>query len=102
MDDGWMGPAALPEGSVGLEFTHGQITGVFRKFGVGDGNAAINHVNIIRCQWDQYPEFELPLEPTLYQITFESAPAELIGGCGLDPAGSSADMRVVYVQKLNS
>ena len=44
-------------------------------------------------------EFELPLEPTLYQIPFESAPAELIGGFfWAGPAGSSADMpSVVYV-----
>ena len=103
MDDGWMGPAAaLPEGSVGLEFyAWANQPGVFRKFGVGDGNAGdsiattLSGVNGINAQG----EFELPLEPTLYQIPFESAPAELIGGFfWAGPAGSSADMpSVVYV-----
>ena len=41
MDAGWMGPAApLPEGIAGISFyAWTNQPGLFRKFGVGDGNA---------------------------------------------------------------
>ena len=55
MDDGWMGPAPPYLRVVWVSILRmGKSTGVFRKFGVGDGNAG-NRDNIIRCQWDQCP-----------------------------------------------